>query len=312
MSTTTATQFLSLTLLALFLATAQTLYVSPSSRALADANWKRSIAEGTRLFEAMKSGCYPDTVHPIDVGALKAIGFRIGEDGESQWPPIFQQASVWTTGQEMRFKWTLRQNAYWRTSVDRIYREPWEDISKFSNEYSTRNGLIAALSTTRIAAAETLSWSSITFALWSALTTFTATDIRNIRFIASHSITHPGTQSIINHIVEGERGIVKDVTQGTPDFMALLGTPAGKDAVFLLMQHKRQLGHKVIVKATVFGKSQERWKEHGPDVVFGVINWVAGAEEHGNATASSGQGAARSVCPLSSSSLERNGTVAQA
>ena len=155
-------------------------------------------------------------------------------------------------------------------------------MTRYYNEYSPRNGLIAALAATK-AAGETLHWSDIAFAMWEAVTSFAGRNIKDLRFIAQHAIQHTVTQSIINRLVEGKPGEVRIFLPGTEAFLALLGTPSGAGAVYLLMQHKRQLGHKTIVRATVFGKSQEYWAHHGPDVVFDVLDM---ADAHIHAAAS--------------------------
>ncbi|KAI4254856.1 MAG: hypothetical protein L6R35_007531, partial [Caloplaca aegaea] len=96
----------------------------------------------------------------------------------------------------------------------------------------------------------------------------------DLRFIAQHSIRHPFTQSIIKQLFEVRAGEIRIVERGSDALLALLGTPSGARAVYLLMQHKRQLGRKTIVKATVFGKTRSHWALHGPDVVFEVRDVV--------------------------------------
>lgn len=175
-------------------------------------------------------------------------------------------------------------------------------MTSYYNEYSPRNGLIAALAATR-AAGETLHWSDVAFAMWEAVTSFAGRNIQDLRFIAQHAIHHTLTQSIINRLVEGKSGEVRIFVPGTESFLALIGTPTGVGAVHLLMQHKRQLGHKTIVRATVFGKSQDRWAQYGLDVVFDVLDM---ADASANTTSSDHWA---SFC-LSLSNLH-NGTAAQ-
>lgn len=139
--------------------------------------------------------------------------------------------------------------------------------TKYFNEYSPQNGLIAALFI-RKAAGETVYWSDVAFAMWEAVTSFSGTNIKNLRFIAQHAISNAFTQSIIQRLVEGEPGQVKMYGQDAEAFLALLGTPNGAGGVHLLMQHKRQLGFKTVAMATVFGKSPDAWFNEGPDVVF--------------------------------------------
>ncbi|KAI4271512.1 MAG: hypothetical protein LQ337_005956 [Flavoplaca oasis] len=260
------------------LITCTTALYAPRIQATNEGAWERAVAKGTVLFQQLESGCYPDAVNPIDLEALRAIGFHIGNDAKSHWPPVFQETSAFPPGEARRFSWTTAQQAYWRTSVDRVYWVPWKDITRFHNEYSPRNGLIAALSA-RKAAAETLHWSDITFAMWQAVTTFTRRDIRNLRFIAHHAIHHAPTQTIIKRLIDGKIGESRTFGQRTEALFALLGTPGGAGTVYLLMQHKRQLGRKQIIRATVFGKVPSQWEHfgYGPDVVFEVRDKVDGA-----------------------------------
>lgn len=95
-----------------------TLYV-PSLYANSDANWALAVRKGTKLFAQMQSGCYPDDPKPLTRESLEAIGFSIGEDPATQWPPIFHKESFFETSQVKRFKWTEKEDAYWSTSVDR-------------------------------------------------------------------------------------------------------------------------------------------------------------------------------------------------
>ncbi|KAI4101515.1 MAG: hypothetical protein LQ339_005012 [Xanthoria mediterranea] len=296
----------SLSLLIGFIASTTALFLPPLRPTEAD--WAHAVTKGTRLAQQMQSGCYPDTINPIHLDGLIAIGFRIGDDEKSRWPPTFEEASAFAPSQLSRFKWTARQKAYWRTSVDRLYNTPWRDVTRYYNEYSPRNGLIAALAATK-AAGETLYWSDIAFAMWEAVTSFAGRNIKDLRFIAQHAIQHALTQSIINRLVEGKPREVRIFVPGTEAFLALLGTPSGAGAVYLLMQHKRQLGHKTIVRATVFGKSQNQWAQHGPDVVFDVLD-MADAHMHGAASANATFSDHLASFCLSLSNLH-NGTAAQ-
>ncbi|KAL8654311.1 MAG: hypothetical protein Q9226_003486 [Calogaya cf. arnoldii] len=238
----------------------------PISQGANDAKWRLAVAKGTKLFDQLQSGCYPDTINPINFEGLEAIGFRIGTDQKSQWPPQFQETSVFAISQVNKFKWTSRQAAYWRTSVDRFFFTPWKDETRYYNEYSPRNGLIAAVAATK-AAGETLFWSDIAFAMWEAVTAYARKNIKDLRWIAQNAIRDEFTQLIINRLVEGRVAKIKTVEMGEEAFSALLGTPTGAGAVYLLMQHKRQLGLKMITRATVFG---QQWAQHGPDVVFEI------------------------------------------
>ncbi|KAL8820052.1 MAG: hypothetical protein Q9223_001658 [Gallowayella weberi] len=251
---------------------------------ISDTNFAIAIRKGDKLFQKLQSGCEPDAVNPVDIDSLRAIGYSIGSDEKSQWPPNFEERSIFSSDQAQRFQWS-HMRGYWRTSVDRRYSPYWRDKTKYYNEYSPSNGLIAALAAFR-APHETLHWSDITFALWEATCAFARIRITNIRFIAAHSIQHDFTLSVINTLVENKPGEIRMWGAGTQSFSALLGTPTGARAVYLLMQHKRQLGFKTITKVTLFGKTQAQWLANGPDVVFEVANMVhkIGQEASVNAT----------------------------
>ncbi|KAL8807165.1 MAG: hypothetical protein Q9182_000847 [Xanthomendoza sp. 2 TL-2023] len=237
-----------------------------------DQAFEFAVHHGEQLFRKLQSGCEPDAVNPVDIESLRAIGFSIGNDEKSRWPPDFDEQSVFTADQIKRFKWSLKQR-YWRTSVDRSYSPAWGDQTKYYNEYSPADGLITSLAAIK-SPHEYLHWSDIAFAIWEATSSFVGLNVKNLRFIAAHSIQHDFTLSIINQLVEQKPGEIRMWGPGTPSFFALLGTPTGARAVYLLMQHKRQLGLKTITKATLFGKSQSQWLISGPDVVFEVGNVV--------------------------------------
>ncbi|KAL8915424.1 MAG: hypothetical protein Q9172_006872 [Xanthocarpia lactea] len=248
-------------------------------------NWDAAIRKGTILFQQLQSGCYPDTQNPIDREGLEAIGFTIrGEDQTNDWPPTFVKRSAMETKEVKMFKWTETEDAYWRarsvalsegyaaeskTETDFI---PWQDHTDYNNEYSPQNGLIAALDI-KEAPDETIYWSDATFAVWEAVTAFSRTDIKNLRYIAQHAISNPFTQSIVHHIIGGKPSITKMFGPKTDVFLALLGTPNGADSARLLMQHKRQLGHKTVFQAVVVGSYPNRWLYNGPDVIFEIRDY---------------------------------------
>lgn len=142
------------------------------------------------------------------------------------------------------------------------------DYTEYFNMYSPYNGLIAALDI-RKAAGEKIFWSDATFALWEAITSFTRSDIRYLRYIAHSDISNPVTKFIIHRIVPKDSESVTVFNAGTNAFLALLGTPNGVGGVHLLMEHKRALGYKTIARAIVFRKGPRAFPS-GSDVVFQV------------------------------------------
>ncbi|KAL8699432.1 MAG: hypothetical protein Q9224_001411, partial [Gallowayella concinna] len=87
-------------LLLSFIPASVTLYTA------SDRDFAVALQKGTRLLEKLESGCEPDTVNPVDIEALRAVGYRIGTDEKSQWPPEFNERSVFTPDQAQRFKWS--------------------------------------------------------------------------------------------------------------------------------------------------------------------------------------------------------------
>ena len=134
--------------------------------------------------------------------------------------------------------------------------------------YSPKNGLIAALNIKK-AAGEQIYWSDASFALWEAITSFSRSNLRYLRYIAHNDISNPVTKYIIHRAVPNESESITVFDAGTTAFLALMGTPNGVGGVHLLMEHKRALGYKTITRAIVFRKGPRAFPS-GSDVVFQV------------------------------------------
>ena len=145
--------------------------------------------------------------------------------------------------------------------------------SRYDNEYSTRNGLINTLILIR-RGDEHLYWSDVTFAVWEALTAFQGTNIQDLRWIVLTEVTNSIGNLIIDHAVPDVYTAVT-FEPGTEAHRAILGSPNWAiGSVYLLMEHKKQLGHKTIGRITVFcadlGKGEE-----GPSMVFEIVDLPA-------------------------------------
>ena len=127
---------------------------------------------------------------------------------------------------------------------------PPEETS-YWGEYSPRNGLITALSTSKFLG-DTLFWSDVAFALWQAISALNNTDIKNIRYIVQDDINNEITRSIVFQAVPDRSKELAIFSYGTEEFQALLGTPNSAGGVYLLMEHKRILGLKTISRIFVF------------------------------------------------------------
>ena len=84
-----------------------------------DASWALAIRKGSMLFHELESGCYPDKVHPINLGDLLAIGFHIGDDNQRRWPPTFKAKSGFDSDVVKFLKWTERIGAFYTAEVRR-------------------------------------------------------------------------------------------------------------------------------------------------------------------------------------------------
>ena len=145
--------------------------------------------------------------------------------------------------------------------------------TSYTIEYSPLNGMLSSISSWK-AKAETVYWSDATFAMWQAVTSFTRTNIKNLRYIGRIGVENEFTNSIIRralllHSGNGQVTAIKTFAAGTPPFLALLGTPNGVGPAHLLMTHKQWLGHKSIAQVVLFEKSQEEYPAY-PDLFFVV------------------------------------------
>ncbi|KAJ4378190.1 hypothetical protein N0V83_001024 [Neocucurbitaria cava] len=96
-------------------------------------------------------------------------------------------------------------------------------------------------------------WSDVAYLQWS----LRASDTSDLKYVLRHNVVNEFTRSILNIItlknqilIEEWPGRTYDVT--SEEGQTLLGTPNGSGVAFLLIQHKKQLGHKAVGKITVF------------------------------------------------------------
>lgn len=85
-----------------------------------DATWATAVQKGTKLFQLLQSGCYPDKVNPLSRESLMALGWRVGVGSEpdQNWPPKFHKDSHFSQREQKFFKWSERADAYWSTTVN--------------------------------------------------------------------------------------------------------------------------------------------------------------------------------------------------
>ena len=108
--------------------------------------------------------------------------------------------------------------------------------------------------------------------MWQAVTSFTRTDIKNLRYLGRIGVENEISNIVIDRALlsngKNEKDTIKTFAAGTPPYLALLGTPNGLGPAHLLMEHKRWLGHKSIAQIVIF----EKHKDYPayPDLVFVV------------------------------------------
>jgi hypothetical protein len=124
-------------------------------------------------------------------------------------------------------------------------------------------------------------WSDATFLQWADLSS--DKHIHNIRFIMKTPCENVITQEVIKAVMKRTKLELQrwpGVTFGmnSVEGKAILGSPNGLGVAFMLIQHKRQLGNKVVEKVTIFqdeGKKQPR----PPSILFFVKNFEVMPEE---------------------------------
>lgn len=87
-----------------------------------------------------------------------------------------------------------------------------------------------------------------------------APESSELKYVFRHNVFNADTRSVID-VINQRNGTSVLERPGTtysadsPDGNALIGTPNGSGVAYLLIQHKEQLGHKIICSVTVFRHS---------------------------------------------------------
>ncbi|KAL8906148.1 MAG: hypothetical protein Q9171_006391 [Xanthocarpia ochracea] len=220
-------------------------------------NWTIAVQKGTVLYAQLQSRCFPDRIKPMTVESLQADKW----DFTVPWPPPAESLTIFPIFVARMFGWTISDKDYYVEDVGREGAESDPPSSagslgdrvsvrtEYNNLYSPRNGLVAAYSTQRVKN-DQVHWSDVTFALWERLTSIVGTRVKDLHYIARTGIYNKFTVSIMEDAVPQGKNIAI-FEPGDPAFLALLGTPNGVGAVYLLMQHKQALGFKTISRVVV-------------------------------------------------------------
>lgn len=121
---------------------------------------------------------------------------------------------------------------------------------------------------------EPLHWSDVTFAVWEALSALHRSNIQDLRYIVLTEVDNLISTIIIDHAVV-DPFEVAIFEPGTEAHRALLGSPNGVGSVYLLMEHKKQLGRKTIGRIIVCCVTLEEEEVGGPSMVFEILDLPA-------------------------------------
>lgn len=127
-------------------------------------------------------------------------------------------------------------------------------------------------------------WSDIAYLQWLMTSTFASSQTpvvtpspAPIKYIFRLSIHNVKTYSVLNHIMEKSGRSTYDAWPGvtfdidSEEGKAILGTPNGAGTAWLLIQHRRELGHRKIEKVTVFYAENEADMYRWPSLLFWVV-----------------------------------------
>lgn len=95
-------------------------------------------------------------------------------------------------------------------------------------------------------------WSDVAYLQWARH----ATDPSDLRYVLRISIMNTKTKAVVQHIVKdapvnGDESYTFRTDDHRDHVAALLGTPNGAGVAWLLVQHKRQLGHRTVDEVTL-------------------------------------------------------------
>jgi hypothetical protein len=122
-----------------------------------------------------------------------------------------------------------------------------------------------------------LHWSDVAFLHWKA-TILNRTASKELKYVFRSGIQNDRTLEIVDKVLERNSietlpewpGVTFDID--TAEAQALLGTPNGSGTAFLLIQHKRQLGHKMVEKVTMFYEKNLTDLYRWPSLLFYLNN----------------------------------------
>ena len=161
----------------------------------------------------------------------------------------------------------------------------------FDNSYSIGSGIIVGEINDRrkdlVPREEQLNWSDIVFYNYKALIAdenqrragsgrpLTAYSVKDITYIFRHDITNQETKGVITNSYSSSKldrntmqtwKYTDEATQA--GFLALLGTPNGQGAAYMLIQHGAEMGFKMIESITTFANADPENKKDNLYITF--------------------------------------------
>ncbi|KAL8818874.1 MAG: hypothetical protein Q9191_007845 [Dirinaria sp. TL-2023a] len=204
-----------------------------------DEIWKNSVRKGTFLYDQMQSGCFPDKQNPPTFSELRAQNWRVDNAFDPRSPPFPPRpVAAYLSPPVVKFMTVPEYTSLPETAFD--------------SQYSLRNRLINALIMIK-RKEETLHWSDVTFAVWEYLSDFYGSSVRNLRYVAYSWVDNVDSMQIMEAAVQDPYKVAI-FEPGTEAYLALLGTPNAIGSAYLLMEHKKQLGHKSVGRIFVFSQ----------------------------------------------------------
>jgi hypothetical protein len=120
-------------------------------------------------------------------------------------------------------------------------------------------------------------WSDVTFLEFQKFMKDSNQALDSLKAVWHRMIINPDTRELAARLTGVKEGTDvpdwpgKDFKPGSDEFASLIGSDNGKSVVYLLLQHRSQLGAKTVTNARV-------WKDHSLHVVYGIDDSCAGGD----------------------------------
>lgn len=121
-------------------------------------------------------------------------------------------------------------------------------------------------------------WSDITYLQWAALS---SSKNSSLRYVMKTPCENPTTQLIISHAMKRTKQELSkwpgvSFSMAVEEGQAILGSPNGLGVGYLLVQHRAQLGNRVVDKVTVF-QDEGAKAPRPPSILFHIKEAAPGS-----------------------------------